>query len=212
MWKPRIQWNPVNTATIGPKKIGRINEVAVRRGSTVIGFQWISLRQKRSGGGGGEWRNKGEEERGPFLFPFALFFPTTDLHYQKNYVCMYVCMHLLHVTITGSRHLGFKWRVVQCSSLVRLESSWMSWFESWQLVRVVKSLYNYLLGSKILQPQPPPQALCFSHCRGERETRVTSDEPQGTMGRYRLPSFARTFSSRESRLGTRQLQPVIHPM
>ena len=31
--------------------------------------------------------------------------------------------------------------------------------------------------------QPPPQALRFSHGRGERETRVTGDEPQGTKGR-----------------------------
>ena len=30
--------------------------------------------------------------------------------------------------------------------------------------------------------QPPPQALRFSHRRGERETRVTGDEPQATMG------------------------------
>ena len=34
--------------------------------------------------------------------------------------------------------------------------------------------------------QPPPQALPFWHGRGERETRVTGDEPQGTMGRLRL--------------------------
>ena len=65
--------------------------------------------------------------------------------------------------------------------------------------------------------QPPPQALRFSHGRGERETRVTGDEPQGTMGRVQTagevkakpvvsfpPSFARTFSSKERRLGTRQ--------
>ena len=31
--------------------------------------------------------------------------------------------------------------------------------------------------------QPPPQALRFSHLRGRRETRVTDDEPRGTMGR-----------------------------
>ena len=37
-------------------------------------------------------------------------------------------------------------------------------------------------------PQPPPQALRFSHGRGERETRVTGDEPQGTMGRVQTPS------------------------
>ena len=68
------------------------------------------------------------------------------------------------------------------------------------------------------QAQCPPQALRFSHGRGERETRVTGDEPQGIMGRLQtagearlarclLPaSFARTFSSRERRLGTKQPQ------
>ena len=53
--------------------------------------------------------------------------------------------------------------------------------------------------------QPPPQALPFSHGWGERETRVTGDESQGTMGRVQTarsawrspvvsfpPSFART--------------------
>ena len=49
---------------------------------------------------------------------------------------------------------------------------------------------------------PPPQALCFSHGRGERETRVTGHEPQGTIGKVQTeglsptvsfsPSFART--------------------
>ena len=48
--------------------------------------------------------------------------------------------------------------------------------------------------------QPPPQALRFSHGRGERETRVTGDEPQGTMGRVQT---ART--SKERRLGTRHV-------
>ena len=58
--------------------------------------------------------------------------------------------------------------------------------------------------------QPPPQALSFSHRRGELETRVTCDEPQGTMGRVQTavvsfpPCFARTFSSIERRLSTRQ--------
>ena len=40
---------------------------------------------------------------------------------------------------------------------------------------------------------------------------MTGDEPQGTMGRVQTagvvsfpPSFARTFSSKERRLGTRQ--------
>ena len=63
--------------------------------------------------------------------------------------------------------------------------------------------------AKIGGIQPPPQALCFSHGRGERETRVTGDEPQGTMrrvygGRRSVlpvvsfpPSFARTFSSKK---------------
>ena len=40
--------------------------------------------------------------------------------------------------------------------------------------------------------QLPPQALRFSHRRGERETRVTGDEPQETMGRVArclLPAF-----------------------
>ena len=39
--------------------------------------------------------------------------------------------------------------------------------------------------------QPPPQALRFSHHRGERETRVTGDEPQGTMGRVQTAGEAR---------------------
>ena len=34
--------------------------------------------------------------------------------------------------------------------------------------------------------QRPPQALCFSHRRGERETRVKGDELQGTMGRVQM--------------------------
>ena len=70
--------------------------------------------------------------------------------------------------------------------------------------------------AKIGGIQPPPQALRFSHGRGERETRVTGDEPQGTLRRVYggrrsalpvvsfPPSFARTFSSKERRLGTRQ--------
>ena len=35
-------------------------------------------------------------------------------------------------------------------------------------------------------PQPPPQALRFSHDRGERETRVTGDEAQETI--WKAPS------------------------
>ena len=38
--------------------------------------------------------------------------------------------------------------------------------------------------------QPPLQALRFSHGRGERETRVTGDEPQGTMGRVKTAGEA----------------------
>ena len=66
--------------------------------------------------------------------------------------------------------------------------------------------------------QPPPQALRFWHSRGELETRVTGDEPQGNVGRVQTAgeapdispvvsfpsSFARTFLSIERRLGTRQ--------
>ena len=41
--------------------------------------------------------------------------------------------------------------------------------------------------------------------------RVTGDEPQGTMGRVQFPpSFARTFSSKERRLGTRQYQCLLY--
>jgi len=36
-----------------------------------------------------------------------------------------------------------------------------------------------------------PQALRFSHGRGERETRVTGEEPQGTMGRVQTAGKAR---------------------
>ena len=38
--------------------------------------------------------------------------------------------------------------------------------------------------------QPPSQALLFSHGRGERETRVTGDEPQGTMKRVQTAGEA----------------------
>ena len=45
------------------------------------------------------------------------------------------------------------------------------------------------VSSPLARPrQPPPQALRFSHGRGERETRVTGDEPQGTMGRVQKPA------------------------
>ena len=64
----------------------------------------------------------------------------------------------------------------------------------------------------LLRPTPIPASssgASFFYGRGERETRVTGDEPQGTMGRVQKgvsfpPSFARTFSSKERRLGTRQ--------
>ena len=36
----------------------------------------------------------------------------------------------------------------------------------------------------------PPQGLRFSHGGGERETRVTGDEPQGTMGRVQTAGEA----------------------
>ena len=58
--------------------------------------------------------------------------------------------------------------------------------------------------------QPPPQALRFSQGRGERETRVTGDEPQGTMEKGTdtfPPSFAHT--SKERRLGSRQVGALL---
>ena len=54
-------------------------------------------------------------------------------------------------------------------------------------------------------PQPPPQALRFSHDRGERETRVTGDEAQETMEVSFPP-----FTSREKRQGTKQTFPCIY--
>ena len=77
------------------------------------------------------------------------------------------------------------------------------------MLRILPPFYSLLSATNFhnLQQQPPPQALRFSRRRGERETRVTGDEPQRTMGRVSFPpSFARKFSSRERRLGTRQLQ------
>ena len=35
----------------------------------------------------------------------------------------------------------------------------------------------------MISRQTPPQALRFSHRKGEHETRVTGNELQGTMGR-----------------------------
>ena len=60
-------------------------------------------------------------------------------------------------------------------------------FPNFPLFRFPPSKLGYLIGSSYKSYhviyQPPPQALRFSHGRGERETRVTGDEPQGTMGR-----------------------------
>ena len=54
--------------------------------------------------------------------------------------------------------------------------------------------------------QPPPKALRFSHRSGERETRVTGDELQGTMGRVQLSPSRLPLRAcfKERRLGTRQ--------
>ena len=49
----------------------------------------------------------------------------------------------------------------------------------------------YKRESQTVACQPAPQALRFSHRRGERETRVTGDEPQGTMGRVQTAGEAR---------------------
>ena len=51
--------------------------------------------------------------------------------------------------------------------------------------------------------QPPPQALCFLHGRGQRETRVTGDEPQGTMGRVQTAGEAPSRPLFPSRLPLR---------
>ena len=40
-----------------------------------------------------------------------------------------------------------------------------------------------LLFVQFYTDQPAPQALRFLHGRSERETLVTGDEPQGTMGK-----------------------------
>ena len=47
---------------------------------------------------------------------------------------------------------------------------------------------------QVVRIQPPPQALHFSHRKGNRETRVTGDESQGTMGRVQT---ARALFHRE---------------
>ena len=45
----------------------------------------------------------------------------------------------------------------------------------------------------VMTHPPPPQVLRFSYGRGERETRVTGDETQGTMGRLQTAGEARCF-------------------
>ena len=52
--------------------------------------------------------------------------------------------------------------------------------------------------------QPPPQALRFSLCRGERLVMNRKGPWEGYRRLSFPPSFARTFLSRERRLGTRQ--------
>ena len=51
--------------------------------------------------------------------------------------------------------------------------------------------------------KPPSQALRFSRRRGERETRVTGDEPQGTMGRIKTAGVATSPPLSPSRLPLR---------
>ena len=51
--------------------------------------------------------------------------------------------------------------------------------------------------------QPRLQALLFSHGRGERETRVTGDEPQGIMGRVQTAGEATSRPLSPSRLPLR---------
>ena len=51
--------------------------------------------------------------------------------------------------------------------------------------------------------QPPPQALRFSHGRGERETRVTGNELQGTIGRVQTAGEATSRPLSPSRLPLR---------
>ena len=48
--------------------------------------------------------------------------------------------------------------------------------------------------------QPSPEALPFSHRRGERETPVTGDKPQGTMGRVQTAGEAPSSPLSPSRL------------
>ena len=56
---------------------------------------------------------------------------------------------------------------------------------------ILHIMLSLLAANHHVSSQPPPQALRFSHGRGERETRVTGDEPQGTMGRVQTAGEAR---------------------
>ena len=51
--------------------------------------------------------------------------------------------------------------------------------------------------------QPPPQALRFSHRRGEHKTQVTGDEPQGAMERVQTVGEALPRPMSPSRLPLR---------
>ena len=94
----------------------------------------------------------------------------------------------------------------------------------WSLVEVNAVESNYRVSGIFLQ-FPSQCSSSFSaqrRARNARDTRVTSDETQGTMGMRKMrgedvspvlstpPSFARKFSVRERRLGTRQNQKHIN--
>ena len=87
-----------------------------------------------------------------------------------------------------------------------------AWIPVWGILKDAWSII-LRLGSR----QPPPQALRFSHGRGERETRVTGDEPQGTMGRVQTAVEARCLLPaslcariEERRLGTSQFRETYN--
>ena len=76
---------------------------------------------------------------------------------------------------------------------------WLCWF-SMQFLEAPYPLFTHCV-------QPPPQALRFSHRRGEHKTQVTGDEPQGTMGRVQTVGEALPrpdISWRERDVWTRQ--------
>ena len=60
-----------------------------------------------------------------------------------------------------------------------------------------------VLENIFFKSQPLPQALRFSHRRGECETRVPGDEPQGTMGRVQTAGEAPSRPLSPSRLPLR---------